>query len=456
MPARGSGVARVARAVAQGDGGWADVPPSLRDAIVMALAQSSATPLRSAASASTSAVAPSCSPIAADGSTSAVYFPTATAPPPLTEEAVQTSIETFEDAAWVRDEAVRSYAEFHNNLESLHAAMRTQLRPVWKTSMQLRPSILADVRDECKLNRRDNIPDGVPITPQTAQHITLQEEILEDLEDTLQALRNTSVRFAAHFLSDEEKISMGANPAYLRAPDIDREVSLGAAAGAQRGSRSPHRAGTPRSGAAGVAAHGHVSESPVRTPPRDGKGERHRRSSINPHSEGNHAAAATSPSRRHHRHHTSSGAAAVAGLVSSKSNRHTTGSVKSTSSTSVPGAAATSSGGEDPLLEELRRQYQLRMRELSAQGEAAGASTRAPTAAAASASTAGNGQRTHHRSEQIRRTSSAAQVATPRSRSPSSSASASASTSSSGSSRSASRDTRHRQPLPPQQRLRRH
>jgi hypothetical protein len=145
-------------------------------------------------------------------------------PPILTEGNVQSGIRTFEDAAWVRDEAVRSYAEFHNNIEALHASMRTQLHPVWKTSMQLRPGLLADVRDHFRLSRTDEIPDGVPITPATAQHIAQQEMILDEVEDTLQMLRNTSVRFAAHFLSDEEKISLGANPAYLRAPDIDREV----------------------------------------------------------------------------------------------------------------------------------------------------------------------------------------------------------------------------------------
>ncbi|CAC9436441.1 protein of unknown function - conserved [Leishmania donovani] len=285
----------------------------------------------------------------------------ASATPLLTEEAVQSSIETFEDAAWVREEAVRSYAEFHNNVESLHATMRTQLRPVWRTAMQLRPDILADVRDEWRLRRRDSIPDGIPIPAAAAQHIALQETILSEVEDTLQVLRNTSVRFAAHFLSDEEKISMGANPAYLRAPDIDKEVVVSRS---QSTSTSPQRA-LPASvmsvsSSAGAVASAHIKPSAssaataaVHTT-REGHSRRH---------QGSHA--------QHHHHHNDD----EAGLVSSSSNRHVH---------SGKSSCASRGAGDDPLLEELRKQYQLRIRELKAQCEA-GASRRSEHGASRSA-----------------------------------------------------------------------
>ncbi|KPI87849.1 hypothetical protein ABL78_3076 [Leptomonas seymouri] len=223
MSARNSGVLRAARAVANGEGDWAEVAPAVRDAIVLAITQSSVAPLRSLEG-TLEGIGPCASTTAAVMTSAPLGSWSSDAPGVLTEGNVQSSIQTFEDAAWVRDEAVRSYAEFHNSVESLHAAMRTQLYPVWKTALQLRPGILADVRDHLKLSRTSMIPDGVPIMPAAAQHIAQQERILDEVEDTLQMLRNTSVRFAAHFLSDEEKISMGANPAYLRAPDIDREV----------------------------------------------------------------------------------------------------------------------------------------------------------------------------------------------------------------------------------------
>ncbi|TPP54563.1 hypothetical protein CGC21_18025 [Leishmania donovani] len=314
MPARESSVSRVVRAVARGDGDWADVPPSLRNVIVMALTQSSGAPLRSVQGGVGDASY-------ADGAGRAPgRVNGASATPLLTEEAVQSSIETFEDAAWVREEAVRSYAEFHNNVESLHATMRTQLRPVWRTAMQLRPDILADVRDEWRLRRRDSIPDGIPIPAAAAQHIALQETILSEVEDTLQVLRNTSVRFAAHFLSDEEKISMGANPAYLRAPDIDKEVVV---------SRSQS-----------------TSTSPQRALP----------------------ASVMSVS-------SSAGPVASAHIKPSASNRHVH---------SGKSSCASRGAGDDPLLEELRKQYQLRIRELKAQCEA-GASRRSEHGASRSA-----------------------------------------------------------------------
>ncbi|CBZ22996.1 conserved hypothetical protein [Leishmania mexicana MHOM/GT/2001/U1103] len=286
----------------------------------------------------------------------------ASATPLLTEEAVQSSIATFEDAAWVREEAVRSFAEFHNNVESLHATMRTQLRPVWRTAMQLRPDILADVRDEWRLRRRDIIPDGIPIPAAAVQHIARQETILSEVEDTLQALRNTSVRFAAHFLSDEEKISMGANPAYLRAPDIDKEVVVSRS---QSTSTSTQRA-VPASvisfpSSAGAVASAHVKPSgssaaaaAVHTP-REEYSRRYQ------------------GSRAQHYHHQHDD---EAGLVSSSSNRHMC---------SGKSSCASRGASDDPLLEELRKQYQLRTRELKAQNEAGGSRRSEPGASRSAA-----------------------------------------------------------------------
>ncbi|CAM36444.1 conserved hypothetical protein [Leishmania braziliensis MHOM/BR/75/M2904] len=289
------------------------------------------------------------------------YVNGAFTPPLLTEEVVQSSVDTFEDAAWVRDEAVRSYAEFHNNVESLHATMRTQLRPVWRTAMQLHPDILADVRDEWHLRRRDSIPDNIPISVAASQGIELQETILHDVEDALQVLRNTSVRFAAHFLSDKEKISMGANPAYLRAPDIDREVVMSRS---QSISTSPQRT-LPAMTASilsspGGAGSGHVRHSTssasvaLHTPSRQHSGRRHSR-------HGHH----------HHRHYSD-----VAGLVSSNSNRRTDSCKSSRRSRGT---------GDDPLLEELRKQYQVRISELKARSEDEGERRRGRHSASTSA-----------------------------------------------------------------------
>ncbi|KAG5488086.1 hypothetical protein LSCM1_08150 [Leishmania martiniquensis] len=343
MPAREPSVSRLVRAVAHGDGDWANVPLPVRDAIVTVLTQPSASPLLRALS--------SVGEASCDDATGRATRP-ANAPsarPMLTEVAVQSSIDTFEDAAWVRDEAVRSYAEFHNNVESLHSSMRTQLRPVWRTAMQLHPDLLADVRGECHLSRRDSIPDGIPIPLSAAHQIAMQEDILNEMEDTLQLLRNTSVRFAAHFLSDAEKISMGANPAYLRAPDIDREV---VASRSRSTSTSTQRALPARaasaSSCAGAAASGQIRPSTPSAPAAAAAAVQTPREHQSPPHHSNHAP----------RHRDCSGD--LAGLVSSKSSRRV-GSGKSSGESR--GAA------DDPLLEELRQQYQLRVRELKAQSE---------------------------------------------------------------------------------------
>lgn len=208
----GSQVYQVARAVANGDGDWAEVPRCVREAIVLSLGRPTSRPEGLVD--------------AADSSESWLKKdrPLVDIPPVLSEGVVQRSIQTFEDAAWMRDQAVRSYAQFHNNIETLYTAMRGQLRALWKTAMQLHPEILHSVRREYRLRETDEIPDGVPLAQSAVQHIIEQERVLDDLVTNLDAVRESSVRFAAYFLTDEEKMAMGANPAFLRPDDIEREV----------------------------------------------------------------------------------------------------------------------------------------------------------------------------------------------------------------------------------------
>lgn len=357
MSAQSTGVMRVARTVANGEGDWAEVPSAVRDAILLALTQASTVPLRSLDGSplgvSTGAGAGAVANMSPHPSSSV-------APSILTEGNVQSSIQTFEDAAWVRDEAVRSYAEFHNSVESLHAAMRTQLHPVWKTAMQLRPGVLADVRDRFRLSRMDVIPDGVPITPASAQHIAQQEMILDEVEDTLQMLRNTSVRFAAHFLSDEEKISMGANPAYLRAPDIDREVV-----------ETRARSATPPLLTATVAA-APITAVPPTIPTTDDASmspqQQHRFSHSHTHKLHDEGLVNSKTSRRGNRGSNAAAARTAASASQDDSSNHhrthrETRERRRTSNGNTAAAAA-AVAINDPLLEELRRQYQHRVKEL--------------------------------------------------------------------------------------------
>ncbi|GET85366.1 hypothetical protein, conserved [Leishmania tarentolae] len=341
MPARESGFSRVVRAVSHGDGDWADLPPSLRNAVLMTLTQSCRTPLHSVQSSAGD------TRYAHETGQARGCAHRASAPPPLTEEVVQSSIETFEEAAWVREEAARSYAEFHNNVESLYATMCTQLRSVWRTAMQLSPDILADVRDEWHLSRRDRIPDGIPLPASATQHLPLQEAILDEVVETLRVLRNTSVRFAAYFLTDEEKISMGVNPAYLRAPDIDTDMVL---SHSPSRSTSPQRAlpasQTSASLSAGALKSAHIKASSSSVAAVDAPREKH--------------------SQRHqgiYAQHEHSRSSDEAGRLRCSSRRH----VRSDKS-----SCASWETGDDPLLDELRRQYQLRIRELKTQSEREG------------------------------------------------------------------------------------
>lgn len=215
----GSQVYQVARSVARGDGEWAEVPRCVREAIVLSLAAPGGggdgqQPPGRRGIAGTSAPASAPTPPQRRP-----------LPPVLSEAAVQRSVRSFNDGAWVRDQAVRSYAQFHNSVESLHTSMRGQLRALWRTAMQLNPRILDEVRREHGLGGGDAIPDGVPIRPDEVDSIVAQERVLDELAVDLQQLRDSSVRLAAHWLTDREIMAMGANPAYLRPSVIDHEVS---------------------------------------------------------------------------------------------------------------------------------------------------------------------------------------------------------------------------------------
>lgn len=209
-----SQVYQVARAVANGEGDWAEVPHCVREAIVISL------------SASKEPNGQQCS----SGGPSSTWPKASTSPQPqalppvLSEGAVQHSIQTFEDGAWMRDQAVRTYAQFHNSVETLQIAMKGQLRSIWRTALQLHPSVLGRVRRRLRADVTDDIPNGVEIAPRDLRRIRHQEMILEELVADLQTLRDNSVRFAAHWLTDEEKVAMGANPAYLRPEDVDRAL----------------------------------------------------------------------------------------------------------------------------------------------------------------------------------------------------------------------------------------
>eukprot|EP00796_Vickermania_ingenoplastis_P010763 gene10763-7491_t len=191
-------VYHVAQAVAHGDGDWARVPHRIREAVLRALAQPTA------GDESAPPAAPRASYVAG------------ALPPYLTEPMIEGSIDTFSDAAWVRAEAVRSVAQFHNGVEALQSSMGGHLHALWHVAMQLRRERLEQLRRGLQLQHDDPIPDGVALPSDFAAELEHQEEALEAVVDALNRLRAASVRFTAHFLSDEEKAAMGANPAYLR------------------------------------------------------------------------------------------------------------------------------------------------------------------------------------------------------------------------------------------------
>ncbi|CCW71282.1 unnamed protein product [Phytomonas sp. Hart1] len=203
----------IMRAIVKGEGDWSEVPRGVREAILHTLSHA-----KDAATAHSIRDGPRLSRSTSSQRSQQVVLPT------LSEHDVQCSIDTFEDGLWVRDQAVRSYARFHNSVEVLYRAARGQLRSLWRTAMQLRPDYLEKVRMQLGLSLSDSIPEGVPIPQHYAVEVDHEEMILESMFQDLQQLREESVKFAANWLTDHEKIAMGANPAYLQAEAIDGET----------------------------------------------------------------------------------------------------------------------------------------------------------------------------------------------------------------------------------------
>ncbi|CCW64221.1 unnamed protein product [Phytomonas sp. EM1] len=199
----------VTRAVARGEGDWAEVPYNVREAIVHTLSHPD-----SVSDAHPMPDGPRLTHSSSSHKSQQLLLPT------LSERDVQCSIDTFEDGLWVRDQAVRCYARFHNSVEALYREARGQLRPLWRTAMQLRSDYLEGVRKQLGLLPSDSIPEGVPIPQHYAERTAHEEMILESMLQNLQQLRDASVRFAAHWLTDDEKIAMGTNPVYLQAEAI--------------------------------------------------------------------------------------------------------------------------------------------------------------------------------------------------------------------------------------------
>lgn len=142
--------------------------------------------------------------------------PSTALPPYLTEAMIERNIDCFNDAAWVREQAVRSYAQFHNTIETLTTAMGSHLHALWHTATPLSPTHLHTIRRGLRLRMEDRIPDGIQLPKEAEQDVTIMERLLQKLAGDVQQLREDSVQFASFFLTEEEKLSMGINPAYLR------------------------------------------------------------------------------------------------------------------------------------------------------------------------------------------------------------------------------------------------
>ncbi|RNF10424.1 hypothetical protein TraAM80_01597 [Trypanosoma rangeli] len=224
----GTQVVQVVRAVANGDGDWADVPRCVREAILLALTGPQSQTARGIGAA-TEAAAAAAAAASVDGGAAErrhrnlwpeSHEGTRVAAVSLTEEVIQRSVRTFEDAAWVRDQAVRSFAQFHNNIEETREAMRHHLRALWRTAAQLDPTLLRKIRQECNLRPGDDVPDGVVIPAAALRRLQEVEAMVDEVAEGVEALRWASVRFAANVLSDEEKQAMGLDPADLRPEDV--------------------------------------------------------------------------------------------------------------------------------------------------------------------------------------------------------------------------------------------
>ncbi|SCU69850.1 uncharacterized protein TEOVI_000141900 [Trypanosoma equiperdum] len=142
--------------------------------------------------------------------------------PQLTEEFLHRSVQTFEDAAVLRAEAVRSYAQFHNTVEMLREVMRNQLGALWYTALQLDPEFVIDLQQQNGLSGSDLIPNDVVIEGESLKRLEGLETLLQEMNNNMEVLRSSSVRFAACVLSDEEKLSMGLDPLRLPREDVLR------------------------------------------------------------------------------------------------------------------------------------------------------------------------------------------------------------------------------------------
>ncbi|RNF13056.1 uncharacterized protein Tco025E_06363 [Trypanosoma conorhini] len=210
----GTHVAQVVRAVANGDGDWAEVPRCVREAVVLALAGRESQAAGGVGATAEAAARRHCDrwPEPREGSRAAVSS--------LSEEVVQRSVRTFEDAAWVRDQAVRSFAQFHNTVEETREGLRHHLRALWRTAAQLDPALLRDLRRERGLSPGDEVPENVVLPTAALRRLRQLEAMVDEVADGVEALRWASVRFAANLLSDDEKRAMGLDPADLRAEDV--------------------------------------------------------------------------------------------------------------------------------------------------------------------------------------------------------------------------------------------
>ncbi|ORC91239.1 uncharacterized protein TM35_000062440 [Trypanosoma theileri] len=226
----GNQILQVARSVANGDGEWGDVPRCVREAIVLALAGPDS---HTAQQIDTTAAAEEllqqqhhhhqqqkryCSPWPPPREENRLA-------PSLTEEVIQRSVSSFEDAAWLRDQAVRSFAQFHNTVEGLREGMRHHLRALWRTAVQLDPALMYSVQRQYNLRPGDEIPESVHVSAETQQQLLHLQSMIEEVNNSVETLRAASVRFAANLLSDDEKRAMGLNPANLRPEDLDSHNS---------------------------------------------------------------------------------------------------------------------------------------------------------------------------------------------------------------------------------------
>lgn len=162
----------------------------------------------------------------------------------LTQPMIERYVETFEDARWMRAQSVRSFAQWHNTVESLETSMGSHINALLRASIPLNEEYMKFFRHQLQLKRTDRIPDGVTIEEQWMEEaIGSQMALLESMRATVHELRMKSVQFAAEFLTDEEKLLLGAHPAYLRSRE--RSGSGGVEGTPKHNSLYPRRRSSP-------------------------------------------------------------------------------------------------------------------------------------------------------------------------------------------------------------------